>query len=99
AILPIDLRAVASGAGDIREARDTSIEMRGIIASGVVCDTAAGILVLAPAVAGAETFTGIATPVATGDTAWILSATDSSDVWRPFRVARTETVAAGVCAP
>src|SRR5262245_17958001 len=40
AILPIDLRALSSGLGDIRDARDTSLEVRATIASAVVCDTA-----------------------------------------------------------
>ena len=41
-MLPIDVRAASSVAGDIRDARDTRIELRGTIASAVVCDTAGG---------------------------------------------------------
>ena len=50
AILPIDLRAVASGAGDIRNggALDTAIEIRATIATAIVCDTSASGVVLAP---------------------------------------------------
>lgn len=98
AVLPIDLRAAASGAGDIREARDTSIELRGTIASAVICDTVAGNLVLAPAIAGAETFSSFLTSVAAGDTAWVFAAGDSANAWQAFRVAASGGVAAGVCA-
>ena len=76
AILPIDLRGAASGAGDIREARDTSIELRGTIASAVVCDTTAGSLVLAPSVAGVGTFASYLTSIDVGDTAWVYTTGD-----------------------
>src|SRR5439155_17735466 len=38
-VLPIELRGASSAGGDIREARDTAIELRASIASAVVCDT------------------------------------------------------------
>ena len=49
AVLPIELRGASPGAGDIREARDTAIELRSSIATAVVCDTLGGSIVLAPA--------------------------------------------------
>src|SRR5262245_32471442 len=69
-ILPIDLRAVASGSGDIRDARDTSLEIRGTIASAVVCDTLRGAVVLAPRVAGVESYAGMVTSLDVGDSLW-----------------------------
>src|SRR4051794_2584223 len=51
AILPIHLRSAR--AADIREARDTSLELRATIASAVICDTSSSALVLAP-VAGRD---------------------------------------------
>src|SRR5512146_3103343 len=41
AILPVDIRALSAAAGDLRDARDTALEIRSTIASGVVCDTIA----------------------------------------------------------
>lgn len=98
AILPIDVRAVSSVAGDVREARDTSLELRGLIASSVVCDTAARSIVLAPATADAQTYGSFLSTVAVGDTAWVLLA-DSADAWRPFRVGASAAYRAGACAP
>lgn len=98
-ILPIDLRGVSSVAGDIREARDTSIELRATIASAVVCDTIAGALILAPTVSGDATFGSYLTPIAVGDTVWVFSPSDSADVWTPYDVAGTANHAPGPCAP
>jgi hypothetical protein len=98
AILPIDVRAASSVAGDVRDARDTSIELRGIIASAVVCDTASGGVVLAPATADARTYAGTSAAPAAGDTAWLLTADDTAEAWRPFRVAASGSFRAGPCA-
>ncbi len=98
AILPIDLRAAATGSGDVREARDTSIEFRGTIASAVVCDTGTHSLVLSPAVAGAQSFSAATSSIDVGDTAWVFTPADSGDGWRPFRVASAATTAPGQCA-
>jgi hypothetical protein len=97
AILPIDLRAASSVGGDIREARDTSIEMRGIVASAVVCDTTSGGVVLAPATTASDAFASTTSAIASGDTAWVLSTTDSTEDWRPFRVSSASAYAAGQC--
>jgi prepilin-type N-terminal cleavage/methylation domain-containing protein len=97
AILPIDLRAAATGSNDVREARDTSIELRGTIASAVVCDTGANSLVLTPVVAGPQSFSAGASSVDAGDTAWVLTPVDSGDDWMPFRVSAATTVTAGQC--
>jgi Tfp pilus assembly protein PilW len=97
-ILPIDIRAASSIAGDVREARDTSIELRSIVASAVVCDTAAGAIVLAPATTDAQTYGSAPSAVVAGDTAWVLVDDDSVDAWRPFRVASSVSFRAGACA-
>jgi prepilin-type N-terminal cleavage/methylation domain-containing protein len=97
-ILPIDLAAVSSIAGDIREARDTSIELRATIATSVACDTIGGRLVLSPPSDGAATYAGMLSPIEVGDTAWVLVPTDSAEDWRPFRVGGVAPAAPGACA-
>jgi prepilin-type N-terminal cleavage/methylation domain-containing protein len=86
AILPIDLRALAPASGDIREARDTSLEIRATIASGVVCDTSGTAITLAPTVDDVVSFASIATSIEPGDSAWLLMATDTGEIWAPHRV-------------
>src|SRR6185503_546753 len=51
ALMPISLRGIAPGEGDIVPggARDTSLEFRATIASGVVCDSASLTTLIAPA--------------------------------------------------
>jgi len=97
-ILPIELRGVAPRAGDIREARDTSIEFRATLSSAVVCDTQPGALVLTPADAHHTTFASYLTPIGVGDTAWLFIATDSVDYWRPLAVAQAAIATLGSCA-
>jgi Tfp pilus assembly protein PilW len=97
-ILPIDLRGVSVTSRDIREARDTSLELRGTIASAVVCDTNANGLVLAPVVGGAATYASYLTAVDVGDTAWVFTPTDSVDDWRPVRVGSAGTASPKQCA-
>lgn len=98
-ILPIDLRGLDPGAGDIRtgQAGDTAIELRATIGSAVVCDTAPRSLVLAPAGSGSGTFGSFRTSVRAGDTAWLYVPTDTSDEWRPFSIAYVSGAAAGGC--
>jgi prepilin-type N-terminal cleavage/methylation domain-containing protein len=95
-ILPIDLRATASGAGDIREARDTSIEIRATVASSIVCDTIAGGVVLAPGDGDPTLATSFA-PIEPGDTARIYDARDSTDAWIARRVVAVASANAGAC--
>jgi hypothetical protein len=98
-ILPIDLGAVSTISGDLREARDTSLEIRATIATAVVCDTSGNRIVLAPPGDGASTYAGTLSPIEAGDTAWIMTPTDSAEEWRPVRVAVVGTAPAGDCAP
>ena len=99
ATLPIDLRAVSPAAGDIRDARDTSLEIRATIASAVVCDTVGGSIVLGPARSGADTYAAYVTSVATGDTAWLLDARDTVESWIPRRITSVSSTTATKCAP
>ena len=94
-ILPTDLRAAAVAGGDVREAMDTSIELRATIASAVVCDTSSNVLLLAPASAGVATYASIATAIDSGDTAWVFTPGDSIDEWRPAAVAAVSMVNVG----
>jgi hypothetical protein len=98
-ILPVDLRALSPTLGDIRDARDTAVELRATIASGVVCDTAANALILPPSIAdsGVMYATSIGA-VSPGDTAWLLDAGDSASTWRPFAVTLAGATRAGQCA-
>lgn len=86
AILPIDIRALSPGSGDIREARDTSLEMRATIASGVVCDTGGAAITLAPVVDDVVSFGSVATTIEPGDSAWLLTPSATSETWTPHRV-------------
>lgn len=95
-VLPIDLRDLAPASNDIRQATDTALEIRATIASAVVCDTTATALVLAPATSSAR-FASFATPIAVGDTAWLLSASDTSDTWLPLAISASGTAPAGNC--
>jgi hypothetical protein len=96
-VLPSDLRGAAVGSGDIREATDTSIELRETLASAVVCDTAGQAVVLAPFAAGAATFAAAISAIETGDAAWVLSAEDSVPIWRQHRVIGVASTHAGEC--
>jgi prepilin-type N-terminal cleavage/methylation domain-containing protein len=98
ATLPIDLRAVSPAAGDLRDARDTSLEIRATIASAVVCDTVGRSIVLAPALTGAETYASFVTSVATGDTAWLLDVRDTIENWMPGRITSVSSATANKCA-
>jgi prepilin-type N-terminal cleavage/methylation domain-containing protein len=97
-IVPIDLRALTPRAGDIREARDTSIELRATIAGAIVCDTAPNAIVLAPVSAGATTFASFATATDVGDTAWVLTSTDSADSWVAYRITAVGSAPGASCA-
>lgn len=97
ALLPVDLRAISAVGGDVRDARDTAVEIRSTIASAVVCDAAAQSVVLAPAASDATTYTSYASSIQVGDTAWLFQRGDSIDTWRPYRVTAFASVAAGNC--
>jgi len=96
-VLPMDLREAAVGSGDLREATDTSIEVRETLASAVVCDTLGQAIVLAPAAAGAVTFAGAIATIEIGDAAWVFSPDDSVPTWREHKVIAVGSARAGQC--
>ena len=96
-VLPSDLRTAAVGAGDLREATDTSIEIRETLASAVVCDTLGKAVILAPFGGTAATFAGAMAPIQVGDTAWILSPDDSAHTWLGRGVLGVSSAHAGQC--
>jgi hypothetical protein len=97
-VLSVDLASVSSSGGDIREARDTSLEIRATIASTISCDTLAGRLVLAPPSGDASSYGSVLQPIETGDTAWLLTPTDTAEDWRPYRIGDVASTAPGDCA-
>ncbi len=97
AVVPMDLRSASALLDDVREARDTSLELRATIASGVVCETTAGAVIAMPAIGGVTALSGFQTAPAAGDTAWILGDA-STDVWTAHRITIASTVAGGHCA-
>lgn len=98
ATAPIDLRAVSPAAGDVRDARDTSLEVRATIASAVVCDTAGRSLALAPTRSSTETFTEYSAPIAQSDTAWLLDPRDTLERWIPRRITSVSSTTMASCA-
>ncbi|MEO5568306.1 MAG: hypothetical protein ABIR92_07425 [Gemmatimonadaceae bacterium] len=84
ALMPISIRSIAPGEGDIAPgaARDTSFEFRATIATSLVCDSAPGRVVLAPA-APSPRLTSMITRPEPGDTAWLLTLSDSTEKWIP----------------
>lgn len=97
-ILPVDIRALSPAAGDVRDARDTALEMRSTIASGVVCDTAARSLVLPPATDGADTYASYTSPIEAGDSVWLFTPGDSMDTWQPRAITSVGSASPGQCA-
>jgi hypothetical protein len=84
ALMPISVRGVAPGEGDIAMggARDTSLQFRATIVSAVVCDSGAGTVVLAPA-ESATRFSSVLIRPAVGDTAWFLDVAPAVETWVP----------------
>jgi hypothetical protein len=87
ALMPISLRSIAPGEGDIAPgaARDTALEFRATIATGVVCDTGHSSVVLAPA-GESPRLTSILSRPEPGDTAWSLTLLDTRESWIPHRI-------------
>ncbi|MFL5613468.1 MAG: prepilin-type N-terminal cleavage/methylation domain-containing protein [Gemmatimonadaceae bacterium] len=81
-LLPLELRSLSPLAGDIVEARDTSLQFRSALGSGVVCSATGATLVLAPfLVAGGGT---VSLPALSGDTLWLSELDDSTERWLPI---------------
>ncbi len=97
ATLPIDLRGVSPAAGDVREARDTALEVRATVASAVVCDTAGNSVVLGPALPGVETFANYLTSLAPSDTVWLLDVRDTLERWIPRSITSVSSTTVHRC--
>lgn len=96
AILPLDLRSLSPAAGDIRagEARDSSLEFRAAVATGVICASSPSSIVLAPYLLANGR--NLRPSIQAGDTLWILTDADTGESWRPVSI-RGVHAAAGAC--
>jgi prepilin-type N-terminal cleavage/methylation domain-containing protein len=94
-LLPIQLRAAS--ASDIREASDTSLELRATIANAIVCDTLSSRLVLAPATDDDPRVASFIAPIEAGDSIWLLSNDGLEAVWRGARVTDVGLHVPGAC--
>ena len=97
-ILPIDLRGLDARTGDIPpgEARDTSIQLRTTVASGIVCGVAGTDLALVPATAlDGALYSALSLP-RVGDTLWALVDADTTDRWIASEILSVRT-ASGRC--
>ena len=93
-LVPLDLRSASTPAGDIVEARDTSLQLRATTGSGVVCGGSPTSLLVASSLgAGGRS---LALPATGGDTLWLLADSDSTENWRPVRISGMRRVA-GSC--
>lgn len=83
-ILPVTLRAIAPGEGDIPVglASDTALELRETIGSAVVCDAGTGYLTLPDDSDDAATLGAYLSRPEVGDTVWVLGSRDSTGVRR-----------------
>jgi hypothetical protein len=81
-VLPIDLRGVSPGADiPIGGARDTSLEVRAMIGTAVVCGGTPGTVTLA--FHRGPSGQPIAPRAGAGDTLWLLDDADDAERWRP----------------
>lgn len=89
-LVPLDLRSASIPAGDIIEARDTSLQLRATTGTGIICGgSATSFLVASSLGPGGRAPTLVATG---GDTLWLLTDVDSIEQWRPFRISGTRRV-------
>lgn len=95
-LLPLDLHAASPVAGDVAEARDSSLQLRATTGTGVVCGGSASSILIASFLGAGARPLGLS--AALGDTLWLLVDSDSHDEWRPFRLSGTRRVAAA-CPP
>jgi type II secretory pathway pseudopilin PulG len=75
------LAQVSPAAGDLTpgEWRDTALQFRAPVATGITCVAASGIVTLAPPLADAMPLSGILSPPRAGDSLWFYS--DSAGSW------------------
>jgi hypothetical protein len=85
-VMPAELGDLASGAGDLvgGEARDTALQLRSSIATGVACDSAVGQALLATTDGDDLAPGGVASPPRAGDSLWWYA--DATTGWRVQRI-------------
>lgn len=87
----VELRGVSSVAGDVGSLSDSAVVFRLPVGAGVVCDTAAGVMDLAPdSVSAGQAFARFRTSPQAGDSVWVFSegVTDleADDSWFALRI-------------
>jgi hypothetical protein len=93
-LLLAELADLMPSAGDLvaGEARDTALQLRAPIASGVACDSAVGRTRLALSDGDDLSLGGVSSPPRAGDSLWWYS--DESTSWRARRIADAQSVTA-----
>ena len=91
-LVPLDLRLASPPAGDMSEARDTSLQLRATTGTGVVCGGSSTSILVASYLGSGGRSVALATTA--GDTLWLLVDGDAAEQWRPLRLAGTRRVAA-----
>ena len=96
-LLGSQLAFVDAGAGDLpaREAQDSAIQLRAVVAVAIACDSATGRVTFLPDAPGAVALSGVASQPRVGDSLWFLA--DST--WKGARVASVAYGAAVCPAP
>jgi type II secretory pathway pseudopilin PulG len=97
-LLPDELTLLDAGAGDVvpGQASDSAIELRGVVASTISCDTATATVTFTPDVRSAPPLSGVARAPAVGDSLWYYS---DSLGWRGRTVLATARVTASCRRP
>ena len=92
-LVPAELADLAPSAGDLvgREVRDTALQVRSAIATGVACDSAVGRAVIALGDGDDLAPVGMASPPRAGDSLWWYA--DATTGWRARRITDVRSVA------
>jgi hypothetical protein len=87
AVLPVDLRGASVPGGDLvaGELRDSSIELRRTVGTGVVCELTAHGIALPPSGRG-RALASFLSSLDAGDTAWVYHDSAGSDRWQGYEV-------------
>jgi hypothetical protein len=91
-LLPLELRSLSPLGGDISEARDSVMQFRSSLGSGVECGTSGSSIVVAPFLAASGRAAVFAAQG--GDTLWLWQATDTTEQWLPLRLLAARRVSA-----
>ena len=91
-LVPLDLRPASPPAGDVVEARDTSLQLRVTTGTGVVCGGSSTSILVASFLGAGSRAPSLG--AARGDTLWLLVDGDSAEAWRPVSITGTRRIAA-----